>query len=92
MPDLRLLDNDGAVCADERGVEVEDYVDEEDDVDDGVDDEDGDVLVGEALAHRQVVRHHDHREEGQCQDHPVPRHLQKKTATMLSVAAAILSP
>ena len=75
LPDLGLLDDDGAVGADEGGVEVEDDVDEEDDVDDGVDDEDGDVLIGEALAHRQVVRNHDHREEGQRQDHPVPRDL-----------------
>ena len=82
MPDLHLLDNDGAIGADERRVEVEDYVDEEDDVDDGVDDEYGDILVGEALAHRQVVRHHDHREEGQRQNHPVPSHLQKKIMSL----------
>ena len=82
MPDLCLLDNDGAIGADERRVEVEDYVDEEDDVDDGVDDEYGDILVGEALTHRQVVRHHDHREEGQRQNHPVPSHLQKKIMSL----------
>ena len=58
-----LIDDDSAICSDERCVEVEDNVDEEGEVNDGVDDQQGDVVVGQASVERKIVRDHDHRVE-----------------------------
>ena len=44
-------------------MEVEDNVDEEGEVNDGVDDQQGDVVVGQASVERKIVRDHDHRVE-----------------------------
>ena len=72
-----LIDNDGAVSPYERGVEVEDDVDEEGQVDDGVDDQKRDVVVVEAPVEGQVERNHDDGVEGQAEDQPVPDNLGK---------------
>lgn len=53
-----------ATRANERGVKVEDNVDEEYDVDDAVDDQQGDVLAG-LVFEGDVVGHHDGRVKGQ---------------------------
>ncbi len=60
-----LVDNDRSVVANECGMEVEDDIDEEDDIDDGVDDEEGDVAVGDRLCYGEVVWHDDDRVEGE---------------------------
>ena len=57
--------------SDVRRVKVQHDVDEEDDVDDGVDDEERHVFRRLVLE-RDVVRHHDGRVEGQAKDDPVP--------------------
>lgn len=59
----------------ERGVEVEHNVDEEYDVDNGIDHQQGNVLAGLVLE-RHVVRHHDGRVEREAQYHPIPYGLE----------------
>ena len=77
-PRLEIIDSyhfrvrdDLAGRADVGRVKVQHDVDEEDDVDDGVDDEQRHVLRRLVLE-RDVVRHHDGRVEGQAEDDPVP--------------------
>lgn len=53
-----------ATRSNERGVKIEDNVDEEYDVDDAVDDQQGHVLAG-LVFERDVVGHHDGRVKGQ---------------------------
>lgn len=70
-----MIDNDRAIAANKRRVEVEDDVDEEDDVDDGVDDQKSDVFVVERSVDGKIVRDHNHGVKGQAQDDPIPGHL-----------------
>ena len=53
-----LINNDCPVIADKRGVKIEDDVDEEGQVNDGVDDQERDVIIRQTSIERQVVGHH----------------------------------
>jgi len=75
--DHARVGDDLAGRTDERRVEVDEYVDEEDDVDDGVDDEDG-GRVERLVVERHVVRHHHGRVERQQQYQPVPLGLEDR--------------
>lgn len=74
-PDHFRVRHDLAARTHERRVEVEDNVDEEDDVNYGVDHQQRDVLGGLVLE-GYVVRDHDGRVEGETQDDPVPDGLE----------------
>ena len=76
QPAPYLIDDDCAVGADEGRVEVEDDVDEEGQVDDGVDDQERDVVVVETPVEGQVERNHHDGVESQAEDQPVPDNLE----------------
>ena len=80
-----LIDNDGAVVTDERRVEVEDDVDEERQIDDGVDDQQRYVVVREASIEGQVVGNHHNRVKRQTQDQPVPDDLERLKVKTLEI-------
>lgn len=56
-------------------MKIEDDIDKEDDIDDGVDHQEGDILRSLVLEGH-VVGHHDGRVEGQTEDDPVPQGLE----------------
>ena len=72
--DLRI-GNDLAVRSDERRMEVEYDIDEENDVDDAIDDQQRHGVL-RLVAEGDVEGDHDGRVEGEDQDHPVPRRLE----------------
>ena len=72
---LGLVGDHAAIVPDKRRVEVEDDVDEEDDVDDGVEDEEPDVTVWTGSSNSEIVRNNDYGVEGQGEDRPVPNYL-----------------